>query len=194
MKNVLAPLGLGIILASLILRTFQPTCLLVISTDSAPEFHYSGAFFSFPMKTQEQHIYHGAALTQIVHHETFKALNRGSPEYGHYQVNADRHLFVKYRTNNGPKWTFTYSLDDIRCIRDATISSLKVFIVLTCGQETICALSEDQFKQILNIDNPTAQQQITVTVPKGGGCHVNGSNGKLKGVVTHNSYPGKVFE
>ncbi len=48
------------------------------------------------MKIQEQDIYHGAALTQIAEHESFKALNKGSERYGHYLINADCHVFIKY--------------------------------------------------------------------------------------------------
>lgn len=48
------------------------------------------------MKIQDQDLYHGAALTQIVEHASFKALNRGSEKYGHYLVNKDQHVFIKY--------------------------------------------------------------------------------------------------
>ncbi len=51
------------------------------------------------MKTKEMDLYHGPALTQIVHHDSFKAINKATTKYGHYLVNTDRHVFVKYRKN-----------------------------------------------------------------------------------------------
>ena len=58
-------------------------------------------------KIQKQDLYHGAALTQIVEHPTFKALNRASKNYGHYLVNADREVFVKYSASSSSPWGFT---------------------------------------------------------------------------------------
>lgn len=42
------------------------------------------------MKTQEKDLYHGAALTQIVEHTSFRALNLAPVKgYGHHLVNSD---------------------------------------------------------------------------------------------------------
>lgn len=60
------------------------------------------------MKIQEQDRFHGAALTQIVEHKSFKALNRASAKYGHYLVNADRHVFTKYSKATRSPWSFTF--------------------------------------------------------------------------------------
>lgn len=69
------------------------------------------------MKVQEQDIYHGTALSQIVRHESFKALNSGSTKQGHYLINSDRHLLVKYRTNEGPTWQFTFKPEEVAAIK-----------------------------------------------------------------------------
>ena len=37
------------------------------------------------MKIQQKDYFHGAALTQIVEHESFKALNKADSKYGHYK-------------------------------------------------------------------------------------------------------------
>lgn len=141
------------------------------------------------MKTQEQDLYHGAALTQIVEHKSFKAVNRVDAEYGRYRVNADRHVFVKYRTNAGPSWQFVFQPKDLAAIDSVGANA---FVCLVCGRVTVCALTCDEFRQVVDVGIATTQS-ITVRIPKGGSCHVKGSAGALPRVVTHNSFPDKVF-
>ena len=155
------------------------------------------------MKIQEQHLYHGAALTQIVQHQSFKALNRASKKYGHYIVNTDRHVFVKYRTKPEDEtkpehkdeslWKHIFSPEELSTIDNEIKHNKKVFLCLVCGQETVCALDADQIQVVLDLTKKE-QQWIRVRVPSGGSCHVSGSKGKLKKTVPHNSFPDKVFE
>ena len=46
------------------------------------------------MKIQKMDMFHGAALTQIVEHPSFKALNKADEKYGHYQINHDRRISI----------------------------------------------------------------------------------------------------
>jgi hypothetical protein len=146
------------------------------------------------MKTQEQDLYHGIALMQIVEHESFKALNRATAKYGHYLVNTDREVFVKYRTNNESPWQFTLQNDELQALRKAaTKSRNRVFLCLVCGTVTVCALNEDQIRRILDL-NDQNPQWVRVAVPPRSSCRVSGSNGELSRTVPHNSFPNKVFE
>lgn len=145
------------------------------------------------MKIQEQDIYHGPALMQIVEHQSFKALNRASLHYGHYLVNTDRQVFVKYRKTRRSPWQFVFQPDELSAISTAMSSNGRVFVCLVCGHTTICALNEDEVVQIIDLA-ATTQQSIRVEVPQGGSCRVSGSKGKLKRVVPHNSFPTKIFE
>jgi hypothetical protein len=144
------------------------------------------------MKITEQDFYHGAALTQIVEHKSFKALNRASSKYGHYIVNTDRHVFVKYRTASKSPWQHTLSAADVKAIATAIESSDKVWLCLVCGDHTICALDKDEIQTVLDLA-ATNQQWVRVDVPKGGSCRVSGSHGSLKRKVPHNSFPDKVL-
>jgi hypothetical protein len=144
------------------------------------------------MKIQEQDLYHGAALTQIVEHQSFKALNRGSTKYGHYLVNTDRHVFVKYRTSSKSPWQHTFSQEEVQAIAAAIGASDKVWLCLVCGNQTICALERAEITTVLDMV-AACQQWIRIEVPKGGSCHVSGSHGNLKKTVPHNSFPNKVF-
>jgi len=144
------------------------------------------------MQIQEQDIFHGAALTQIVEHKSFKALNRATAKYGHYLVNTDRHVFVKYRKPNRSPWQHTLSEDDIAGISAEITNGHAVFLCLVCGTTTVCALNSTEIGTILDLGG-SRQQWIRIEIPKGGSCHVSGSKGKLKRTVPHNSFPEKIF-
>ena len=144
------------------------------------------------MKVQEQDVYHGIALTQIGQHESFKALNSGSEKHGHYLINNDRHLLVKYRTNDGETWQFTFKPDEISAIKKMLKQSDLVYLCLVCGQTTVCALTFEEIKLLLLVDSKD-QQSITVDAPAGASLRVRGTNGELKNKVPHNSFPRKVF-
>ena len=148
------------------------------------------------MKIQEKDLFHGAALTQIVEHKSLKALNVASPKYGHYLVNTDREVFVKYRKSARAPFIFTFQPEEVRALYDAlTTVPLpgQVILCLVCGQTTVCALSSMEFSRVLDLSNPPVQQSVRVDIPSGGSCHVSGTKGQLKRAVTHNSFPDKVF-
>ncbi|HEY6094790.1 MAG TPA: hypothetical protein VIU93_07535 [Gallionellaceae bacterium] len=144
------------------------------------------------MKIQEQDRFHGAALTQIVEHESFKALNRASPKYGHYLVNTDRHVFAKYSKATRSPWSFTFQPNDLKSIQAEISAGNTVFLCLVCGTTTVCALTEEEFSKLIDLAFPSAQW-VRVEVPSGGSCHLSGSLGSLKRTVPHNSFPEKVF-
>lgn len=143
------------------------------------------------MKIQQQDFYHGVALTQIAEHESFKALNKGSDRYGHYLVNADCHIFVKYSQTSGP-WQFTFTPDQLDPLRNVQKAKTKLFICLVCGDETICVLNEQQIMvliDLLAIDS----QWVRVEVPPNSSCRVFGSLAPLKRTIPHNAFPACLF-
>lgn len=158
--------------------------------EACPDLNFYGAV---RMKIQEQDRYHGPALVQIVEHKSFKAVNRVSEKYGHYLINTDTELFVKYRTNDSTPWTFTWQPDEVRILRKAVKSKKHVFICLVCGSTTICALNEDEFTSVLDLVHKDVQW-IKVDAPPNKSCQVSGWNGELARKVPHNSFPNKLFE
>lgn len=90
-------------------------------------------------RIQDQDLFHGAALTQLVEHPSFKALNKKSGTYGHYLLNQDRQLFVKYATGK-QTWQFTFSPAEVALMHDHG-SQRATEVILVCGQETICSLT-----------------------------------------------------
>jgi hypothetical protein len=144
------------------------------------------------MKIQEQDIYHGPALMQIVEHRSFKALNLASTNYGHYLVNTDRQVFVKYRKTKHSPWQFIFAPEELSALSKAMSGAGSVFVCLVCGHFTICALNAEEILQLVGLTE-ASQQSIRVEVPSGGSCHVSGTKGKLKKTVPHNSFPEKLF-
>lgn len=151
------------------------------------------------MKTQKADLLHGAALTQIVKHPSFKALNKPWKEYGHYQVNADIEVFCKYLTTNHiskkkKSWCFTFQPEELSRIKEAQdLRSNRLFCCLICNDFTVCVLNMLEINQLLNFSERKAQS-ITVDVPHGGSCRVSGTNGELKRCVPHNAFPNKIFD
>lgn len=145
------------------------------------------------MKIQAQDFYHGAALTQIVEHESFKALNKASTRYGHYLVNADCHVFVKYSSADEGPWMFTFQPDHLEPVRTVLDIEGCAFACLVCGDDTVCALDSEELREVIDLQAEDVQW-IRVSYPAGGSCRVTGSLGELSKTVPHNAFPRKLFE
>lgn len=146
------------------------------------------------MKVQEKDPYHGAALTQIVEHPSFKALNKADDKYGHYLVNHGRRILAKYTKRPDSPWQFTFSEDDMRTVeKDLQASGdSRAFICLVCGDETVCLLDEKEIGELLDVSR-SACQWIRVNVPKGCSMRVSGTRGACNQTVSHSWFPDKVF-
>jgi hypothetical protein len=144
------------------------------------------------VKVQDQDIFHGIALTQLVEHPSFKALNKASKRYGHYLLNQDRRLFVKYRTNGGLAWQFVFSKAELDAVNRDRRQPGFTFVVLVCGGSTVCALSDEDL-DVLLIPRASGAQSIRVEAPAARSMIVSGSGGQLSYKVPHNSYPSKLF-
>tara|TARA_R110002049_G_scaffold167265_3_gene333450 strand:- start:2341 stop:2775 length:435 start_codon:yes stop_codon:yes gene_type:complete len=144
------------------------------------------------MKIDRKDLYHGAALTQITEHGSFKALNKADTKYGHYLVNTDRRLLTKHSEKASGPWQFTFQHDDLESLKADMISGFSTYIVLVCGPVTVCLLDYNEFVQLIDLD-ATTQQWIRVQIPKAS-MQVSGSEGHLKRAVKHNGFPNRIFE
>lgn len=144
------------------------------------------------MKINDRHFYHGAALAQIVEYGGFKALNKLDEKYGHYLVNTNQRIMVKYSTA-ADEWHFTFSEDDLAILQSDLGQPGKTFVCLVCGGSTICALTEDDFKQVIDLA-AGSQQCIDPWFPAGGSIRVRGTLGDLDHTIRHNAFPSILFE
>ena len=103
------------------------------------------------MKIQQKDYYHGAALTQIVEHKSFKALNKADEKYGHYKINHDVRLMIKITSNERGPWQFTANTSDILTIKEDIQSGDQFFMCLVCGLNTICLLDSEQVQELLDL-------------------------------------------
>ena len=145
------------------------------------------------MKIQEQDIYHGPALMQIVEHESFKALNRVDKKYGHYLVNTDVKLWFKYSTNDGTVWTFTFQLGDLVALKEDLALKGATHVVLACGHHSICCLSAEEVSKLIDTE-ASEPQWVKIEAPPKRQMRVTGSLSKKNAtLVPHNKFPNCIF-
>ena len=146
------------------------------------------------MKIREKDFFHGAALTQIVEHPSFKALNKADEKYGHYQINNDIKILLKYRTHNKSPWIFTLNRNDLATLNKDKDNGKKIksYLCLVCGNTTICILPSSDYTKLVktSVKKP---QQITVELPKNSSLHVRSKSGELDHCIFHNSFPKILF-
>jgi hypothetical protein len=134
---------------------------------------------------------HGAALVAIADSDRFTALNKASVKYGHYVVNHDRQLFIKYSDGQGPgDYSFTFTKGDKERLREQRGG--KVFAVLVCGEEVITGLHIDEVGELIDVDL-NVSQTIKAHVPRGKSLRFYGPSGSL-GPLPRNSFPGRILE
>ncbi|MGW2353239.1 hypothetical protein [Actinacidiphila glaucinigra] len=133
---------------------------------------------------------HGAALVAIADSGMFTALNRASVKYGHYVVNHDRHLFVKYNDGKGPgDYFFTFSGEDKQ--RITTEAAPLVFTVLVCGNEVVTGIAREELSQLITL-NSTAASTVKVSAQQGRQLRISGPNGKLP-LLSRSSFPARIL-
>ncbi|MFF9057434.1 hypothetical protein ACF09K_01835 [Streptomyces sp. NPDC014882] len=133
---------------------------------------------------------HGAALVAIADSEKFTALNRASVKYGHYVVNHDRHLFIKYNDGNGPgDYFFTFSGEDKR--RIGSEPAPLVFAVLVCGTEVVTGITRDELSQLIPLTVSTSST-VKVAAHQGRQLRISGPKGQLP-LVSRGSFPARIL-
>lgn len=142
------------------------------------------------MKIQQKDYYHGAALTQIVEHESFKALNKLDEKYGHYKINHDIRLMVKITSIVDAPWQFTANASDLETMEEDIKSGDKFFLCLVCGLETICLLDCNRVQELLDI---TSREQQWIRVKNTGSLRPYSARGELVRTISHKSFPDKIF-
>jgi hypothetical protein len=128
------------------------------------------------MRINDDHMYHGAALTQIAEHPAFTAINafkiNGDKSRCAFRVNDAIGTYIKYASEPKGKhgeYLFTFQqahLDELAKLRE---KSGRVFAVLVCIKDKeICVLSQAELDKLIAIrrkwfGEPEEQYQIIVT-------------------------------
>jgi len=167
------------------------------------------------MHIDDDHLYHGAALTQIAEHQAFTAINAFKDatkiSRSAFRVNDDIAVYFKYATKSKPpygEFVFTFStenLDEVHRIADLVPN--KTYLSLVCvSARHICCLQYHQLVMLLkrrkkDVGYDEDQYTILVTLDEGKSfrAYVNKS-GKKKTVlgkpivIPRNKFPNQLFE
>jgi hypothetical protein len=165
------------------------------------------------MKIDDDHLYHGAALTQIAEDPRFTAINAlklaGKTIHIAYRINDNIAVYFKYSTKPTPKsqeYVFNFTIDDFDRLSKISETAPNTFIALICVKDReICCLS---FAELLELHakrkkaSGTQEEILTVlvTVPakKSLRVYVNtpGKRGSVLGkekIVNRKAFPGDIF-
>lgn len=134
---------------------------------------------------------HGAALVTIADSGMFTALNRASVKYGHYVVNHDRHLFIKYDDGKGPgDYFFTFSGEDKQRIT-SEVASL-VFTVFVCGNEIVTGFAREELSKLIALNNSVGST-VKVSAQQGRQLRISGPDGTLR-LISRRSFPVRILK
>lgn len=166
------------------------------------------------MKINDDHLYHGAALTQIAEYPTFKAINAFEPKKGEksrsaFSVNHDTGVHLKYATKPTKaysEYVFTFStanLEELEALKKHYAE--RVFIVLVCHEvKEICVVTLEEFQEHRQRrenanGGPEPHYQLLVTCESGKSfrVYVNSPGQKKTSlkqqVVSRNDFPKAIF-
>ena len=164
------------------------------------------------MKINDDHMYHGAALTQIAEHPTFKAVNafwlNGRKSTCAFRVNDTTGVYIKYAAaphGSATEYVFTFSAAHLAELATLREHCTHVFVVMVCIKaKEICVISYGQLKQLVELREKARgereeQYQVLVTAPsnKQFRVYVNrpGKKGVMMGqqLVRRNAFPELLF-
>ena len=166
------------------------------------------------MKINDDHMYHGAVLTQIAEHQQFTSINAvridGGLSRSAFRINETIGIYLKYATDPKPldhDYIFTFTDPNRNELRSLSRLCDDVYIVMVCVQDRhICCISDadltawlDKRKEALGRDEDTFT--ILVGLPPGKPFQVNMNMPGQRSVyldrsqlVPRNRFPNVLFE
>jgi hypothetical protein len=145
------------------------------------------------VKIQEQELFHGAAIVQVVEYANNVIVQKTKGQNGHFVINKNTNLILKYRSHRKPPWRFALSENEEVLVRDLLRNRLELYLVLVCSNDTICALSSQELELIVDVF-AIGDKWINVSTGYGKSLWVAGSRGELNYSIRHNDFPKKIFE
>jgi hypothetical protein len=126
------------------------------------------------MKINNDHMYHGAALTQIAEHPQFTAINafkhEGETSRSAFLVNTDIGIFLKYAATKPTKtykeYGFVFRKDNLDELVKLKSHFEQVFLCFVCvaAAEICCISYEDFLNLIAQRQNARGAAEDTYTV------------------------------
>lgn len=140
--------------------------------------------------------YDGIVLRSLAKYgEPFQVADLGD-KAGHFCLNEDAFLLVKYASRNQSPWRFTFRPDDIKTlVNDHNEGGLfgGSYVCLVCGYNSLCALQEAEWSSLLDF-NTSGQQTVVVRRDPRSSFEVTGSSGALDRQIPASRFPSLIFE
>lgn len=111
------------------------------------------------MKINNDHLYHGAALTQIAEHEKFTTINafihKERKSRSSFKVNDKIGVYLKYATKplgRFEEYKFTFRQENLLEFIELNKTCGKAFLALICEKDRqICCLSYEELFQLISL-------------------------------------------
>jgi len=145
----------------------------------------------------ERDKFYGVVLRHLTRHDGLSKVREVGDKAGHFCLNDDAFLLVKYSSSESAPWRFTFRPDDIHTlIKDQNQGGLfgGSYICLVCGFESLCALREDEWSALLDLDVVEGQQTISVHRSPRSLFEVKATCGNLDHKIPASRFPSLVFE
>jgi hypothetical protein len=166
------------------------------------------------MKINDDHLYHGAALTQIAEHPQFTAINAvragGGISQSAFRINDSIGVYLKYASEPKPPaedYIFTFTKANKDELAKIANQSDKLFVALVCiDDRQICCLEYSELqawfqKRQRALGTTEDTSTILVKLPKGKEFRVNMNQPRRRKVyladpqlVPRNRFPNALFE
>lgn len=166
------------------------------------------------MKINDDHLYHGAALTQIAEHPQFTAINAvrigGTVSRSAFRINDSIGVFLKYANEPKPPahdYIFTFSKANKDELTKLATQSDKLFIAMVCIEDRhICCIKYTEFQMWLQkrqraLGHAEDSSTILIGLPKGKEFRLNMNQPERRKVyldkpllVPRNLFPNALFE
>ena len=164
------------------------------------------------MKINDDHMFHGAALTQIAEDESFTSINavRFSRKLSRsaFRVNETIGVYLKYAGKPvGSDYIFTFSQENKSELKKLDELCESVFIAMVCVKDRqICCISFEEFIKWLNqrrlaLGEVESNSTILVNLTKGKAFRVNMNQPGRRNlylaepqIVARNRFPSVIFK
>ena len=156
------------------------------------------------MATEEYKRYHGYAIAEFLDNK-FQAKSKYKNAFlierihnsmnSLYSVNGNCGLFFKHSKASRSPWQFTFGEEHVQYIKEFSDPNhfKKIFIVLICGFNSVCVLSIEEIKKLIDFESENVQS-IRVKTFHNSSLHVSGSFGKIARTFSKTFPFQKVYE
>jgi hypothetical protein len=139
--------------------------------------------------------YDGIVLRRLAKYGESFQISDLRDKAGHFCLNGDAFLLVKYSSRNRSPWRFTFKPDDLETLlNDHNQGGLfgDSYVCLVCGFNSLCVLREDEWSAVLDLKKNGQQTMVVRRRPRSSFA-VSGSSGDLDQNIPASRFPELVF-